>query len=255
MSDDAQRETAARALHLLDLTDLSDNCRAVDIDSLCRRAKTPFGPVAAVCTWPRFVAQAKRQLAASGVRVAAVINFPDGGDDIERAVSDTRETLRDGADEIDLVMPYRAYLAGNIGIVGDLIRAVADEFLPGHSLKVILETGALKTKAHIAEASRLAIAAGAHFLKTSTGKTKISATPEAARVMLDIIHEDNPTVGFKASGGIRTIADAQRYLHLADDRMGADWVDIRHFRIGASGLLEVLLACLEQEASSGHGKD
>jgi deoxyribose-phosphate aldolase len=249
MFDAAQRETAARPLQLLDLTDLSDNCRSVDIDTLCRRAKTLYGPVAAVCTWPRFVAQAKRQLDSSGVRIATVINFPDGGEDLERAVSDTRETLRDGADEIDLVMPYRAFLAGNVGIVGDLIRAVADEIPPGSWLKVILETGTLKTKEHIAEASRLAIAAGAHFLKTSTGKTKVSATPEAARVMLDVIHKENPTVGFKASGGIRTIADAQRYLDLADKRMGADWVNVRHFRIGASSLLEVLLECLEQKSS------
>jgi deoxyribose-phosphate aldolase len=245
MPDAKRQSVAARALRLLDLTDLSDNCRAVAIDALCRRAITPHGTVAAVCIWPRFVTQAARILLGTNVRIATVINFPDGSDDIDRAVDDCRETLRDGADEIDLVMPYRDFLAGRIGVAADLIRAVADEMPSGRILKVILETGALKTPDKIAEASALAIAAGANFLKTSTGKIAVSATLEAAKIMLDVLKSHGRAVGFKAAGGIRHVADAQAYLDLADQIMGNDWANSHTFRFGASSLLEALLACLE----------
>jgi deoxyribose-phosphate aldolase len=239
---------AKRILALIDLTDLSEECREGAIDNLCRRSVTPFGAVAAVCVWPHFVGQAARLLAGTGVKIATVLNFPSGGDDIERAVADCRETLRDGADEIDLVMPYRAFLAGKTGLAGDMIEAVADELGDTHTLKVILETGVIVEPALIGRASVLAIERGADFLKTSTGKTPVSATPQAAQVMLDTIKALGRPVGFKASGGIRTPAQAAVYLDLADRIMGEAWARPPTFRFGTSQLLEPVIGLLESRA-------
>ena len=245
MTPEDTRALARRALGLLDLTDLSDTCTGEAVRHLCLRAVTPHGPVAAICIWPRFVSEAKPRLAHSGVRLATVINFPKGGDNIDRAVFDAREALRDGADEIDLVMPYRAFLAGHATVASDMIVAVGETLPQGALLKVILETGALGDDSHIARAAALALQAGAHFIKTSTGKIPVSATPQAARIMLEAIRAAGGNAGFKAAGGIRTLDDAALYLGLADTIMGAGWADARHFRIGASGLLDVLLATLD----------
>ena len=249
MPDDARalarRAIARRALGLLDLTDLSDTCSAEAVRRLCQRAVTPHGAVAAICIWPRFVSEAKARLAASGVRVATVINFPKGGEDIDRAVTDAREALKDGADEIDLVMPYHAFLAGNEAVVKDMIEAVGETLPAGALLKVILETGALEQQRLIARAAALALAAGAHFIKTSTGKIAISATPAAAQTMLEAIKAAGGHAGFKAAGGIRSLEDAALYIGLADTVLGAGWADARHFRLGASGLLDALLAALD----------
>jgi deoxyribose-phosphate aldolase len=236
---------AKRTLALIDLTDLTDDCREGAIDSLCRRSVTKFGAVAAVCIWPHFVGQAARLLAGTGVRIATVLNFPSGGEDIERAVADCRETLRDGADEIDLVMPYRAFLAGDARLAGEMIEAVAAEITGVQTLKVILETGVIADPQLIARASALAIERGAHFLKTSTGKTPVSATPQAAQIMLEAIKASGRPVGFKASGGIRTPEQAAVYLDLADRIMGRDWAKPRTFRFGASQLLDPLIGLLE----------
>jgi deoxyribose-phosphate aldolase len=254
MRNEEQRNVAARALPLIDLTDLTDTCRPTAIDALCQRAMTPFGPVAAICIWPRFVTHAVRALVGTNIKIATVINFPHGGDDIERAVSDCRETVRDGATEIDLVMPYRAFLAGRIGVAGDLIRAVADEVPAGKCLKVILETGALKGPEKIAEASQLAIASGANFLKTSTGKIAVSATLEAATIMLNVIRKQDREIGLKAAGGIRQVADAGGYLELCDQIMGRDWANPAHFRFGASALLDTVLACLAGQENQPAGR-
>lgn len=245
--------TALRALHLLDLTDLSDHCREAAVDDLCQRAITPHGPVAAICIWPRFVAQARKRLAASPVKIATVINFPDGGDNIERAINDAREALRDGTDEIDVVMPWRSFLAGDEVTAREMIAALADETGPERVLKVILETGALATPEAIAAASRLAIAAGASFIKTSTGKFAISATPQAAEIMLEEIRASARPVGFKAAGGVRTLAEANSYLALADRIMGPGWATAATFRIGASSLLDALLADIDGGGGVAHG--
>ncbi|MBV8564789.1 MAG: deoxyribose-phosphate aldolase [Methylobacteriaceae bacterium] len=245
MIDKAARAIARRAIPLLDLTDLSDDCRPSAVEALCKRAVTPRGPVAAVCVWPRFAAQATVLLRGSGVRVATVINFPHGGEDVERAVEDAHEAVADGADEIDLVMPYAAFLRGETEVAREMIVAVATDLAKAARLKVILETGALKEAEAIAAASRLAIEAGADFLKTSTGKIAISATPAAAEVMLGAIKASSKDIGFKAAGGIRTVADAGLYLGLADRLMGKDWARPETFRFGASGLLDALLAANE----------
>lgn len=232
---------ARRAIPLLDLTDLSDACSATAIDALCAKARQHG--VAAVCIWPHYVTQAGRGLSGSPVRLATVINFPAGGSDIERAVEDTVEALDDGAHEIDLVMPYRAFLNGETDTARGMVEAVR-EVCDERCLKVILETGTLETEARIAEASRLAIAAGADFLKTSTGKSSISATPEAAETMLRAIRDEGGgrSVGLKVSGGLRTASDASLYLDLADRIMGPDWATSKTFRLGASSLLSELVA-------------
>jgi deoxyribose-phosphate aldolase len=243
------RDTALRALACLDLTDLSDSTSQEEATRLIARGQTAFGHVAAICIWPAFVSGASQRLRGSKIRLATVINFPAGGEDIERAVEDTREALRDGADEIDLVMPWRALLRGDPALPRAMIEAVAQCLPSGHRLKVIIESGELNDPAFIDTASRIAIAAGAHFIKTSTGKTPISATPAAARVMLKAIKDMGKPVGFKASGGIRTLADAQVYLDIADEIMGPDWATPDTFRFGASGLLDALLAALSEDGA------
>lgn len=245
MSD---RETAWRALRVLDLTDLSETCSGHAVDDLCRKATTPHGPVAAVCIWPQFVSRAREALRGSPVRIATVVNFPAGGEDVERVVEDVAEALGDGAQEIDLVMPYGAVLSGGAGVAREMVAAVRDVVDQGRCLKVILETGVLGAASAIEAASRLAIEGGADFLKTSTGKAAVSATPEAAEAMLEEIRAAGRPVGLKVSGGIRTLADAAAYLALADRVMGAGWVEPATFRIGASGLYDVLLAAIEGPA-------
>ncbi len=235
---------AARALALLDLTNLDDGCSEADVDALCERAVGPAGKVAAVCVWPRFVARSRANLLGTGVAVAAVANFPDGSADIDRAVAETRAIVADAGDEVDVVLPYSAWLSGDREAAKALVTACKEACGKTGHLKVILETGRLKTPGHIIEASRDAIAAGADFIKTSTGKIEVSATPEAAQAMLTVIADTDKPIGFKAAGGIRTVEDAAAYLEIADRIMGPDWVSPRTFRFGASGLLDDLLKAL-----------
>ncbi len=148
--------------------------------------------------------------------------------------------LRAGANEVDLVYPYRSLLMGDTQ-TGQAMVSACRELCRGRArLKVILETGELRDPQMIRQASQDAIAAGADFLKTSTGKVLINATEQAVRIMLEAIAERG-----KAAGGIRTFADARTYIELAKSRFGAAWVDADHLRLGASGLLDELLAQLE----------
>jgi len=238
MTDSDIGAVARRALPLLDLTDLGETCTETKIDALCRDAKS--GGVAAICVWPRFVEQGARALAGTGIRVATVINFPAGGEDCARATDDTAEALRDGANEIDLVLPYRALLRGDAALARDMVEAVRDT-CGSAILKVILETGELADSARIRDASRLALEAGADFLKTSTGKSPVSATPEAAEAMLTEIRASGRAAGLKVSGGLRSLADAAAYLALADRVMGPGWISQKTFRLGASSLFATLM--------------
>jgi deoxyribose-phosphate aldolase len=241
-------EFARRAIALLDLTDLSNGLDEPAVERLCARAVTPVGPVAAVCLWAGFVPQAKRLLRGTPVKVATVVNFPAGEDDVMRAADEARYALLDGADEIDVVLPWRALAAGRREVVGALLGAIRASVPTTRTLKTILETGELKTPELIREAARIAIGTGADFIKTSTGKTVKSATPEAVAIMLDEIATSGRRVGIKPSGGIRTVADARTYLDLVDGRMGPDWASAGTFRFGASGLLETLLAASGEAA-------
>ena len=240
---DTQGQTARRALAALDLTDLNDGCDGAAIERLCARAVTAHGPVAAVCIWPRFIAQARPLLAGTGVKIATVVNFPSGDEPPETVEAAIRAAIADGADEIDLVLPYRALIEGRDDAARKMV-ALARTAAPGATLKVIIETGELRDPGLIERAANLAIAEGADFIKTSTGKVKVNATPEAARIMLGVIVKSGRPVGFKPAGGIRTVSDAAEYLALADDIMGAGWATPQTFRFGASGVLDAILATL-----------
>ena len=250
MTNDSS-STAHRAIALLDLTELGDHATVDDVTALCTRAIGPHGKVAAVCVWPRHVAHAARQLAATGVRIATVVNFPSGNDDIDAVVELARAAQLDGADEIDLVLPYRAFLAGDHARGAAMISAVRQAVAAGSgkTLKVILETGELVDLAVIRAAAELAIRHGADFIKTSTGKTPVSATLGATQVMLQAIHDLDPAVGLKPSGGIRTLAEAAAHLAQADTIMGASWASPATFRFGASGLLTALEAAIDGDTT------
>ncbi|NBJ11758.1 deoxyribose-phosphate aldolase [Microvirga arsenatis] len=238
-------QIAVRALRSLDLTDLTDTCTDQAIDALCKKALDPRGPVAAVCVWPQFVKRAQENLKGSTVRIATVVNFPAGGEDVSRVSDDTQEALSDGANEIDLVIPYEAVRRGDLGAAAEMVEAVRELVDGDRLLKVILETGELKDPKLIEAASLVAIEAGADFIKTSTGKTPVSATPEAAEIMLRAIRASGRPVGLKPSGGIRTVADAGVYLNLADQIMGPGWATPKTFRIGASSVYDALIAAIE----------
>ncbi|MDD2880549.1 MAG: deoxyribose-phosphate aldolase [Rhodoferax sp.] len=240
------QHSARIALACLDLTSLNDIDTEADVAKLCHRAQSPFGPVAAVCVWPRLAAFARAQLPAH-IGVAAVANFPHGNADVAAAVQDTLQIVKAGAQDVDVVLPYMALMAGDEAAVTQLLVAVRQMCL-GLTLKVILETGELKTPELIGRASRLALDSGADFLKTSTGKTAVHATPDAARVMLATIAA-HPTAisyaGFKASGGIKTAQEAIVYEALMQQYLGDAALTPKRFRIGASSLLGDIETVLE----------
>lgn len=243
------RASAARALQCLDLTSLNEGDTEADIARLCARAQGPHGPVAAVCVWPRLAAFARRELPGT-IAVAAVANFPDGSTDLERALRDTDAIVQAGAQEVDVVLPWRQLLSGDRQGPAQLLRAVR-QACGGLRLKVILETGELRTDAAIRTASRIALDCGADFLKTSTGKTATSATPQAARLLLDSIAQDpqlRAVTGFKPSGGIRTVADAATYLWITQEILGPQALTPARFRIGASSVLTDIEAVLGGQA-------
>jgi deoxyribose-phosphate aldolase len=233
---------AKRLIGSVDLTSLELDDTPEKIAALCRDAVTPCGPVAAVCVYPGFVRQAHAALAGTGVKVATVIDFPDGKGDPEDVMRQTDEALREGAEEIDLVFPYRRFFTDSPPPVSKNIRAVRDVGGYDIRLKVILESGLYPDQERLAAAADVAIQAGGDFLKTSTGKVGTGATLEAAAIMLSRIAASGLPVGFKASGGVREPAAAAAYLVLAESILGAGWAKPETFRIGASSLLPKLLA-------------
>ncbi|AKO45311.1 deoxyribose-phosphate aldolase [[Haemophilus] ducreyi] len=249
------KSSAKVALSLMDLTTLNDNDTDEKVIALCQQGNTEFGTPAAVCVYPLFVPVARKALKAQQteqVKIATVTNFPHGNDDIDIAVTETKAAIAYGADEIDVVFPYKALMAGNEQVGFELVKqckAVCQA--SGVLLKVIIETGELKTPALIRKASELAIQAGADFIKTSTGKVAINATLESARIMLETIRDLNVAekVGFKAAGGVKTTEEAEQYLALAKTILGEDWVNSTHFRFGASSLLNNLLATLNDQTA------
>ncbi|KXG84511.1 deoxyribose-phosphate aldolase [Agrobacterium bohemicum] len=251
------REAAALALSLLDLTNLKEDCTPEQIAALCQRAHTQYGTTAAICIWPRFVAQARAAFGNNHtIRIATVVNFPAGDSDVATVVEETRRAIADGADEIDLVIPYKKFIAGDEAAVSTMVAAVRKTCTTPVLLKVILETGELKDKSLIRRASEIAIAEGADFIKTSTGKVNINATLESADIMLQSIRDSKKKVGFKPAGGIGTVADATLYLRLAETIMQPNWAMPSTFRFGASGILDDILNVLAGDepakASSGY---
>ena len=239
-------DVARRAIPLIDLTSLNDDDTEERIAKLCLASNTPFGSVAAVCIYGRFVQTAKRHLRGSKVRVAAVANFPAGTASLDDTIAEVRQLIAAGADEVDVVLPYRRILAGEEQPALDLLAACRKVCGPAMTLKAILETGAYgEDRAKIAAAAELAIRGGANFIKTSTGKIATGATPFAATCILETIRRRAAKVGFKASGGIRDAAQAAQYLELADRIMGAGWASPATFRFGVSKLLDDLVARLK----------
>jgi len=245
-----QKQAATLALSLIDLTSLTDQESPQDIENLCQQAKSQRGNTAAICIFPRFIPLAKKILLEQGtpeIKIATVTNFPHGNDDISIAVAETKAAVSYGADEVDVVFPYKALIAGDIHIGLELIEACKQACPKKVLLKVIIETGELKTPELIKLASEVAIRGGADFIKTSTGKMRENATPAAAKIILEVIKSTNNAqvdTGFKAAGGVKNIDDALIYLILAKNILGEDWTTPEHFRFGASSLLSNLLSTL-----------
>ena len=236
---------AKRLIGLLDLTSLSEKDTEYSIADLCLKAQTPFGNTATVCVFSRFVSTAKKELEGTGIKVATVVNFPSGNNTLVKLGKETETALAAGADEIDAVFPYKDFLAENYQSCSNFLKTITD-LCHQNTLKIILETGALSTSQNIRKASLMALDAGVNFIKTSTGKTKISATYEAANVILETLKSSKYKTGFKASGGIKNTMDAKQYLILAETIMGSGWVKADKFRIGASSLLNDLLQTITQ---------
>ncbi len=252
----ARRAVAARAIALIDLTDLADDHAADGIDELCARAAAHG--TAAVCVWPEYVARCADALASTDVRVATVVNFPSGDDSVDAVAELTAAALGDGADDIDVVLPYRAFANGDLERPARVLDAVRAAVAAPAIVKVILESGELTEPGQVMRAAQFAVDHGADFIKTSTGKTPVGATTEAARSMLEVIaaaSAQGRQVGLKPSGGIRTVDDAARYLDLADRVMGAPWASPATFRFGASGLLAALAAVVEGQPSDAPAPD
>jgi deoxyribose-phosphate aldolase len=231
--------SARRLISLIDLTSLNDDDDAGRIRRLAAMADSRGTRVAALCVWPRFITVAIEALGGHAIPVAAVTNFPRGSGTADEAAAEAAAAIALGAREIDVVFPYRAFLAGDAETGLDLVRRCRVACGDRARLKVILETGQLEP-AQVRAAGHLAAAGGADFLKTSTGKTQPGATPAAVAALLEIIAEARAAgraLGLKVSGGIRTHDQAQAYLDQYEQAFGVGSAAPENFRIGASSLL------------------
>jgi deoxyribose-phosphate aldolase len=246
------------AIRMVDLTTLEGQDTPGKVRALATKAMRPdpsdptCPPTAAVCVYPDMVGIAKEVLGepstSSGqaaVKVAAVATaFPSGRAALDIKLADTRDAVEAGADEIDMVIDRGAFLSGRYLQVYDEIVAVREACGPAH-LKVIFETGELQTYDNVRRASWLAMMAGAHFIKTSTGKVQPAATLPVTLIMLEAVRDfrdvTGQMVGVKPAGGIRTSKDAIKYLVTVNETVGPDWLDPDWFRFGASTLLNDLL--------------
>jgi deoxyribose-phosphate aldolase len=248
------------AISMIDLTTLEGADTAGKVRALGAKAVHPDPTdrttprTAAVCVYPDMVATAKEAVAGSDVKVASVATaFPAGRAALEVKLGDVREAVAAGADEIDMVIDRGAFLAGHYLKVYEEIVAVK-EASGAARLKVIFETGELSTYDNIRRASWLGMMAGADFIKTSTGKVGVNATPANTLLMLEAVRDfreqTGVQVGVKPAGGIRTTKDALKFLVLVNETAGGDWLDNHWFRFGASSLLNDLLM-QRQKLSTG----
>src|SRR6266849_3206807 len=250
------------AVRCIDLTTLEGQDTPGKVAALCAKALHPdpsdpsIPPVAAVCIYPALVPVAAARLRGTGVHVASVATaFPSGQTFTSIKVAETREAVAAGADEVDMVIDRGAFLSGNYQKVFDEIGQVKEASGRAH-LKVILETGELGTYDNVRRASVLAMAAGADFIKTSTGKIQPAATLPVALVMMEAIRdfhrETGRVVGFKPAGGIRTAKQAIAYLVVLYETLGPEWLTPERFRLGASSLLNDVLMQIEKEHSGAY---
>lgn len=237
----------------IDLTSLNDNDEWSDIKSLAHRATTEFGPVAALCVYPKFVEQLAQLQVNSSIAIATVINFPLGSDSADQCLKQAELAVLQGANEIDLVIPYSDLLKGDPKHVADIVQAGKEACKDTAKLKVIIESGKLVTERNIKIASELSIENGCDFIKTSTGKVPINATLDAAKYMLETIKTSNLDIGFKASGGIGHYEQAMEYINLAASMFGEHWLTNKHFRFGASSLLNNLLTSNKPSHTANKG--
>jgi deoxyribose-phosphate aldolase len=245
------------AVSMMDLTTLEGADTPGKVEALCSKARRPdpadpeVPPVAAVCVYPTLVAVAKHALAGSGVKVASVATaFPSGQASMAVRLADVADAVEAGADEVDMVINRGAFLAGRYREVFEEILMVK-ESCGAARLKVILETGELGTYDHVRRASMLAMAAGADFIKTSTGKIQPAATLPVTLVMLEAIRDFHDRtgrmIGMKPAGGVRTAKQSIQYLVLVNETLGPAWLTPEWFRIGASSLLNDCLMQLAKE--------
>lgn len=250
------------AIRCIDLTTLEGQDTPGKVAALCAKALHPdpsdpsIPPVAAVCIYPALVPVAAAQLRGTGVHVASVATaFPSGQTFTSIKVTETREAVAAGADEVDMVIDRGAFLSGNYQKVFDEIGQVKEASGRAH-LKVILETGELGTYDNVRRASVLAMAAGADFIKTSTGKIQPAATLPVALVMMEAIRdfhrETGRVVGFKPAGGIRTAKQAIAYLVVLNETLGPAWLTPERFRLGASTLLNDILMQIQKERTGAY---
>jgi deoxyribose-phosphate aldolase len=240
------------AVAMMDLTTLEGKDTPGKVAYLCRKALQPaeakynVPSCAAVCVYPNMVRYARRFLGSdSPVKIASVATgFPSGQYPLKTKLEETRRAVGDGSDEIDMVIDRNAFLAGDHGKVFDEIAAIKEASGPAH-LKVILETGELVTYDNVRLASRIAMEAGADFIKTSTGKVQPAATMPVTLVMFEAIRdyffETGIRIGMKPAGGIRNSKQALAYLVMLKETLGDDWLSPDLFRIGASTLLNDVL--------------
>lgn len=236
---------------LIDLTRLEervgDDREVVD---LCRRAVTSRGHVAAVCVYPEYVSAAHDLLRGTSVAVATVANFPDGDAPIPKVLEEVAAALHEGASEIDVVVPYRAWLKGETGVVMGLLDRVADLCAGRALVKAIMETGMIASSLDRRALARLCARPGVAFLKTSTGKAAVGATVEGVQDLVDVVKEllgEGRPIGLKIAGGVRTFEQLSVYAALIETRLGAGFFQSSTLRIGAS----VLLGDLLRESSDG----
>ncbi|WP_189550957.1 deoxyribose-phosphate aldolase [Streptomyces lavendofoliae] len=240
------------AISMIDLTTLEGADTPGKVRALAAKAVHPDPTdrttprTAAVCVYPDMVATAKAGLAGTDVKVASVATaFPAGRAALDVKLADTRDAVAAGADEIDMVIDRGAFLAGHYLKVYEEIRAVKETCGEQARLKVIFETGELSTYDNIRRASWLGMIAGADFIKTSTGKVGVNATPANTLLMLEAVRDfraqTGVQIGVKPAGGIRTTKDAIKFLVLVNETAGEDWLDNHWFRFGASSLLNDLL--------------
>lgn len=239
-----QIELLERAIGLLDLTSLEGTDTPDRIRALANRGLRPdidVGSVAAVCVYPARAIDALEVLAGSGVKVAAVAGaFPSGLSVPEIVIADVAHTAALGVDEIDIVMDRSLFFAGKYDEATMMMAKQIE--VAGVPVKVILETGELGTLENISLAAQLAIDAGASFVKTSTGKISVGATPEAvyviASTIADHVNKGGRPVGIKVSGGVKTTREALGYITLIAEKLGTEWIQPDLLRIGASTLLD-----------------
>jgi deoxyribose-phosphate aldolase len=245
------------AIRMMDLTTLEGKDTPGKVRALAAKARRPdptdpsIPSVAALCVYPNMVTTAREALEGSNVKVAAVSTyFPSGQAPLAVKIEDVRTTVALGADEIDMVIDRGAFLAGEYAAVYDEIVAVKEACGDAH-LKVILETGELETYDNVRRASVLAMAAGADFIKTSTGKVQPAATLPVTLVMLEAIRDFHAqtgrVVGMKPAGGIKTSKEAIAYLVVLYETLGPQWMTPDLFRFGASSLLNDVLMQIRKE--------